>query len=94
MSNQCDLLIVEDDDEFREIVALRFRKRGYEVQEARNGVEALQLRLRAIGIPLPYQFLLSLPYLVTVAALAIAGVVAARMSVRAAGSQTPTLTIS
>ena len=38
-----------------------------------GGVEALQLRLRAIGVPVPYQLLLALPYLVTVAALALAG---------------------
>ena len=38
-----------------------------------GGVEALQLRLRAIGIPVPYQFLLSLPYLATIVALALAG---------------------
>ena len=38
-----------------------------------GGVEALQLRLRAVGVNVPYQFLLSLPYLVTIAALAIAG---------------------
>ncbi len=38
-----------------------------------GGVEALQLRLRAIGVAVPYQLLLSLPYLVTIAALALAG---------------------
>jgi ABC-type uncharacterized transport system permease subunit len=38
-----------------------------------GGVEALQLRLRAIGIPVPYQLLLSLPYLATIVALALAG---------------------
>ena len=38
-----------------------------------GGVEALQLRLRAIGIPVPYQLLLALPYLVTIVALAVAG---------------------
>jgi simple sugar transport system permease protein len=38
-----------------------------------GGVEALQLRLRAVGVDVPYQFLLSLPYLVTIAALALAG---------------------
>ena len=36
-------------------------------------VEALQLRLRAIGLEVPYQLLLSLPYLATIVALAIAG---------------------
>jgi simple sugar transport system permease protein len=38
-----------------------------------GGVEALQLRLRAVGVPVPYQLLLSLPYLVTIAVLALAG---------------------
>lgn len=38
-----------------------------------GGVEALQLRLRAIGLNVPYQFLLSLPYLATIVALALAG---------------------
>ena len=38
-----------------------------------GGVEDLQLRMRAIGVNVPYQFLLSLPYLVTIAALALAG---------------------
>jgi simple sugar transport system permease protein len=38
-----------------------------------GGVEALQLRLRAVGVNVPYQFLLSLPYLATIVALAIAG---------------------
>ena len=38
-----------------------------------GGVEALQLRLRAIGLQVPYQLLLALPYLATIAALALAG---------------------
>jgi ABC-type uncharacterized transport system permease subunit len=38
-----------------------------------GGMEALQLRLQATGLQLPYQALLSLPYLVTILALAIAG---------------------
>lgn len=38
-----------------------------------GGVEALQLRLRAVGLNVPYQLLLSLPYLATIAALALAG---------------------
>jgi ABC-type uncharacterized transport system permease subunit len=38
-----------------------------------GGVFALQLRLQAAGLQLPYQALLSLPYLVTILALAIAG---------------------
>ena len=35
-------------------------------------LEALQLRLRAIGLQVPYQLLLSLPYLATIVALALA----------------------
>ncbi len=36
-----DLLIVDDDDEFRRTVARRFRRRGYPLQEAATGAEAL-----------------------------------------------------
>lgn len=38
-----------------------------------GGVFALQLRLQTLGFKLPYEALLALPYLVTIAALAIAG---------------------
>lgn len=38
-----------------------------------GGFQALQLRLQAAGFQLPYQALLALPYLVTIAALALAG---------------------
>ncbi len=38
-----------------------------------GGVFALQLRLQAQGVQLPYELLLALPYLVTIAALAISG---------------------
>ena len=38
-----------------------------------GGVFALQLRLQTMGFALPYEVLLALPYLVTIAALAIAG---------------------
>ncbi len=38
-----------------------------------GGVFALQLRLQATGAKLPYELFLALPYLVTIAALAIAG---------------------
>jgi simple sugar transport system permease protein len=38
-----------------------------------GGFQALQLRLQATGFQLPYQALLALPYLVTIAALALAG---------------------
>lgn len=38
-----------------------------------GGVFALQLRLQTTGLHLPYELFLSLPYLLTIAALAIAG---------------------
>jgi ABC-type uncharacterized transport system permease subunit len=38
-----------------------------------GGVFALQLRLQATGLQLPYELFLALPYLVTIAALALAG---------------------
>ncbi|RME76814.1 MAG: ABC transporter permease [Chloroflexi bacterium] len=38
-----------------------------------GGVFALQLRLQTIGLEIPFEFFLALPYLVTIAALAIAG---------------------
>ena len=38
-----------------------------------GGVFALQLRLQTLGFALPSEMLLALPYLVTIAALAIAG---------------------
>lgn len=38
-----------------------------------GGVFALQLRLQTTGLELPYEFFLALPYLVTIAALTIAG---------------------
>lgn len=38
-----------------------------------GGFQALQLRLQATGIHLPYQALLALPYVVTIMALALAG---------------------
>jgi len=36
-----------------------------------GGVFALQLRLQTMGIKLPYELFLALPYLVTIAALAL-----------------------
>lgn len=36
-------------------------------------VDALQLRLQAMGVPLPYQLLLALPYLVAILSLLLAG---------------------
>jgi len=36
-------------------------------------VQALQLRLQAEGVPVPYELLLALPYLVTILVLALAG---------------------
>lgn len=38
-----------------------------------GGLQALQLRLQAEGIPLPYEVMLALPYVLTVVAIAIAG---------------------
>ncbi|HEX9922063.1 MAG TPA: ABC transporter permease [Anaerolineae bacterium] len=38
-----------------------------------GGVFALQLRLQTLGLELPFEFFLALPYLVTIIALAIAG---------------------
>jgi simple sugar transport system permease protein len=38
-----------------------------------GGVFALQLRLQTLGLELPFEVFLALPYLVTIAALAIAG---------------------
>jgi DNA-binding NtrC family response regulator len=41
-----DLLLVDDDAEFRDTVARRFSRSGYRVQEAGGGVEALELAAR------------------------------------------------
>ena len=38
-----------------------------------GGLQALQLRLQAQGIPLPYEVLLALPYVLTIVALTFAG---------------------
>jgi general nucleoside transport system permease protein len=38
-----------------------------------GGVQALQLRLQAEGVPLPYELLLALPYIITIIVLAVAG---------------------
>ena len=38
-----DLLLVDDDADFRETVARRFMRRGFQVQEATHGEQALQL---------------------------------------------------
>jgi len=38
-----DLLLVDDDPDFRESVARRFHRRGFQVQEATHGEQALQL---------------------------------------------------
>jgi DNA-binding NtrC family response regulator len=38
-----DLLLVDDDPDFRESVARRFTRRGFQVQEAAHGEQALQL---------------------------------------------------
>ena len=38
-----DLLLVDDDPDFRESIARRFMRRGFQVQEATHGEQALQL---------------------------------------------------
>jgi simple sugar transport system permease protein len=38
-----------------------------------GGASALQLRLQSLGIKVPYELFLALPYLVTIAALTLAG---------------------
>jgi CheY-like chemotaxis protein len=38
----CDVLVVEDDDDEREMLAALLRKRGWTVETAANGLEALQ----------------------------------------------------
>ncbi len=38
-----DLMLVDDDADFRETVARRFMRRGFQVQEATHGEQALQL---------------------------------------------------
>lgn len=38
-----------------------------------GGLQALQLRLQAEGVPLPYELLLALPYVITIIVLAVAG---------------------
>lgn len=43
---QIDLLLVDDDADFRETVARRFVRRGFQVQEATHGQQALQLAER------------------------------------------------
>ena len=44
--NNIDLLIVDDDAEYRATVARRFSRRGYRVQEASDGEKALELAAR------------------------------------------------
>src|SRR3972149_9197205 len=43
---QIDLLLVDDDADLRETVARRFLRRGFQVQEATHGQQALQLAER------------------------------------------------
>lgn len=38
-----------------------------------GGVQALQLRLQAEGVPLPYELLLALPYILTIVAITLVG---------------------
>ena len=44
--DKTDLLVVDDDAEFRATVMRRFARRGFRVQEAADGAEALQLAAR------------------------------------------------
>ncbi len=37
------ILIVDDEDQLRELLAFQFRRRKYDVEEARNGQEALDI---------------------------------------------------
>jgi DNA-binding NtrC family response regulator len=46
MSNPIDLLIVDDDADYRGTLVRRFQRRGYAVQEAGDGAEALELAAR------------------------------------------------
>ncbi|MBS0209516.1 MAG: sigma-54-dependent Fis family transcriptional regulator [Planctomycetes bacterium] len=46
MSEAIDLLVVDDDAEFRSVMAKRLAKRGYQVQEAGDGLDALELAHR------------------------------------------------
>ena len=43
MSQQIDLLFVEDDPDFRETLVRRFRRRGFHVEAAESGENALGL---------------------------------------------------
>jgi DNA-binding NtrC family response regulator len=43
---QIDLLLVDDDAEFRELLVRRFKRRGYQVQDAGDAAEALALAER------------------------------------------------
>jgi len=42
-SSNIDLLFVDDDAEFREVLVARFSRRGFRVHEARDGAQALEL---------------------------------------------------
>ena len=46
LANQIDLLLVDDDVEFRELLVQRFRRSGYQVQDAGDPMEALALAER------------------------------------------------
>ena len=46
MPNPSDLLIVDDDADYRSTLVQRFRRRGYAVHEACDGAEALELATR------------------------------------------------
>jgi DNA-binding NtrC family response regulator len=46
MPNPIDLLIVDDDADYRSMLVRRFKRRGYQVHEACDGVDALELAAR------------------------------------------------
>ena len=46
MPNPSDLLIVDDDADYRSTLVQRFQRRGYAVHEACDGAEALELAAR------------------------------------------------
>lgn len=49
-SSPRSILIVDDDDDIRELLRFALESEGYEVQDARGGAEALEL-LRTAGTP-------------------------------------------
>lgn len=50
MNKQTRLLIADDDNDIRQILEILFTGEGYEVIEARNGVEAVELTDSSIDL--------------------------------------------